>query len=340
MSDTVSIGGDGTVALRRGSRALRLASGAQQIGLAIANIVMLVVFSLIASDFFTGTNFDATGAAVAYTGIMSATATVVLVSGGLDLSVGGVLALAGQVLVWALAQGFPAVPAILLTVAAGVGCGLLNSAAAVGLGINPLIVTIGTAFLFRGFAGYWTNGTPTVVTNQTVLDVGTLNWLGIPVAVYLMLATFVAVWITLRFTRFGSDLYATGGNPLAARLAGLRIGRVQAAAYVISGASAAFAAVVLIGFQGASIPVSASATTSEGVELTVLGAVLLGGTGLLGGYGSVVGTLLGVILLSMLSSGLSLLGVEAFWQEISKGVALLLAVVIDDFRRRRQEVRG
>ncbi|PWU24067.1 MAG: hypothetical protein C5B48_07535 [Candidatus Rokuibacteriota bacterium] len=326
--------------LRGRRRTVQVVIGTQQLGLLIANIVLFVVLSLTASGFFTQTNFNATGAAIAYTGIMSATATIVLIAGGLDLSVGGVLALAGQVLVWSLGQGWSAAAAIMLTLAFGVGCGLLNSTLIVRIGLNPLVVTIGTAFLFRGLAGYWTNGTPTVVTNQTILDFGTLKWLGIPVAVDLMLGTFLAVWITLRFTRFGSNLYATGGNIIAARLAGLSTGRIQTAAYVISATSAGLATIVLIGFQGASIPVAASASASVGVELTVLGAVILGGTGLLGGYGSVIGTLLGVILLGMLSSGLALLGVEASWQEISTGIALLLAVVIDEVRRRRQEVRG
>ena len=326
--------------VRTRKRTVQLVAGAQQLGLLIANIALFVVLSLTASDFLTRTNFNATGEAIAYTGIMSATATIVLIAGGLDLSVGGILVLAGQVLTWALGQGWSAGPAILLTLVFGAACGLLNSSLIVGIGINPLVVTIGTAFLFRGFAGYWTSGTPTVVTNQTILDFGTLKWLGIPVAVYLMLGSFLAVWVTLRFSRLGSNLYATGGNLVAARLAGIAVGRIQTAAYVISAVSAAFATVVLVGFQGASIPVAASATASVGVELTVLGAVILGGTGLLGGYGTVIGTLLGVILLGMLSSGLSLLGVEAYWQEISKGLALLLAVVIDEVRRKRQEVRG
>ena len=205
----------------------------------------------------------------------------------------------------------------------------------VGFGINPLIATIGTAFVIRGIAQAWTNGGSTILENKTVLDFGSANWFGIPEATYLMLATFVVVWLVFHYTRFGSNLYAVGSNPQASRRGGLAVWRIQTMAYLLSAMSAAFAGLLLIGFQGASIPYAAI-----GIELTVLSAVILGGTGLAGGTGSVFGTLLGVILLAVLASGLLELSAPTYWQLITTGLVLVVAMTIDDVRRRRRETRG
>jgi ribose transport system permease protein len=204
----------------------------------------------------------------------------------------------------------------------------------VGLGINPLIATIGTGFVFRGVEEAWTNGASVGVENSTLLNLGSASWLGIPEATYLMLAVFFAVWFVFRYTRFGSNLYAIGSDPRASRRSGLAVARMQASAYILSGIAASVAGMVLIGFQGASIPVAAI-----GIELTVLAAVILGGTGLAGGTGSVVGTLLGVILLAMLASGLLALSAPSYWQLITTGAVLAISMAIDDIRRRRSALR-
>jgi len=293
------------------------------------------VLAAIAPGFLTVSNFRSTATLAAYTGIMSAVATLVLISGGLDLSVGAVAVLAGQAGALALHHGYSTGPAIGIALALGAGAGAANSCFIVGLGINPLIATIGTAFVFRGVAQAWTDASSTIIDNQTILDFGSKNWLGIPEATYLMLAAFVLVWLVFRYTRFGSNLYAIGSNPRASRRGGLSVWRIQSYAYLLSGMSAAFAGLLLIGFQGASIPYAA-----VGIELTVLSAVVLGGTGLQGGTGSVFGTLLGVILLAVLASGLLALGAPTYWQLITTGLVLAGAMTIDDLRRRRREVRG
>src|ERR1019366_2486427 len=145
-------------------------------------------------------------------------------------------------------------------------------------------------------------------------------------------ATFLAVWLIFRYTRFGSNLFAIGSSSRAARRSGLAVQRIQSMAYILSGMAASFAGLVLIGFQGVSIPFA-----SMGIELTVLTAVILGGTGLAGGTGSVFGTLLGVILLAGLASGLLELSAPSYWQLITTGLVLAVAMTIDDVRRRRRE---
>lgn len=308
--------------------------GSQASGLLVANVVLFTALSIGAPGFFTTANFESTATLAAYTGVMSAFATLVLISGGLDLSVGAVAVFAGQACAVALDNGWSTVEAIGAALGVGAGAGAVNAMFVVGLGINPLIATIGTAFVLRGLALAWTDGNSTIIEDQTILDLGSATWLGIPEATVIMLIVFAGVGFVLRFTRLGSNFLAAGSNPIATRRAGIAVWRTLTIVYVLSGMSAAFAGLMLIGFQGASIPYAA-----VGIELTVLSAVILGGTGLIGGSGSVVGTLLGVILLAILASGLTALSAPAYWALIVTGVVLILAMTIDDVRQRRNAVR-
>ena len=181
--------------LRRSRLRVQRFAGAQESGLLIANIVLFVVMAATAPGFLTEANFTSTAELAAYTGIMSAVATLVLISGGLDLSVGAVAVLAGQACALALNDGWSTATAIGAALALGLGCGFVNSAFVVGLGINPLIATIGTAFVFRGIAQAWTNGASTILENQTLLNFGSAKWFGVPEATYLMLTTFLVVWL-------------------------------------------------------------------------------------------------------------------------------------------------
>jgi ribose transport system permease protein len=266
---------------------------------------------------------------------MAAVETLLMIGGGLDLSVASVAVLAGQACAVALEHGWSTPAAIAAMLAMGAGAGAVNATFAVGFGINPLVTTLGTQFVFRGVAQAWTNGVPIGIENHVVLDIGSATWVGIPEATVAMAAFFVAVFVVLRYTRYGSNLYAIGSSARAARRAGIAVRRNQTIAYILTGVTAAVAGLVLIGFQGSSVPFSAI-----GVELTVLAAVVLGGTGLAGGTGSVFGTLLGVVLLAVVASGLLELSLPSYWQLIVTGVVLAAAVTIDDVQRRRRETRG
>lgn len=308
--------------------------GSQSSGLLGANIVLFTALAIGAPGFFTGANFESTATLAAYTGVMSAFATLVLISGGLDLSVGAVAVFAGQACAIALDNGWSTIGAIGAALAVGAGAGAVNATFVVGLGINPLIATIGTAFVLRGLALAWTDGNSTIIEDQTILDLGAATWIGIPEATFIMLGIFAAVGFVLRFTRLGSNFLAAGSNPIATRRAGVAVWRTLTIVYILSGMSAGFAGLMLIGFQGASIPYAAL-----GIELTVLSAVILGGTGLIGGAGSVIGTLLGVILLAIVASGLTALSAQAYWALIVTGVILILAMTMDDVRSKRRAVR-
>jgi len=308
--------------------------GSQSSGLLAANVALFVALAIGAPGFFSSANFESTATLAAYTGVMSAVATLVLISGGLDLSVGAVAVFAGQGCAIALENGWSTWAAIGAALAIGAGAGAVNAGFIVGLGINPLIATIGTAFVLRGIALGWTDGSSTIIEDQTILDLGAATWLGIPEATFIMLCVFAAVGFVLRFTRLGSNFLAAGSNAIATRRAGVPVWRTLTTVYLFSGVSAAFAGLMLIGFQGASIPYAA-----VGIELTVLSAVVLGGTGLVGGSGSVLGTLLGVVLLAIVASGLTALSAPSYWALIVTGVVLILAMAIDDVRHRRGALR-
>lgn len=308
----------------------------EQLGLSGMLVIACVVISMQSPYFLQGENFANIGTAVAVSGVMAAFTTIVLIGGGLDLSLGAVLVLAGWAMATALDAGYTAGAAIVFALVVGAGCGLVNGLLIVGVGINPFIVTIGTQFAFRGITYAWSGGgaKSTPVDDPTIVALGSDKLLGIPLPVFVLAAMFLLAFGLLRFTRFGSNVYAIGGNLAAARLAGVRVDRTRILIYVLSALSAAVAGILLIGISGAAIPIA-----GQGIELTVLAAVILGGTALMGGRGTVVGTLLGVLLLGVINNGLTLLSAPSYWQMIVQGAALLIAVVFDEVRRKRKETR-
>jgi ribose/xylose/arabinose/galactoside ABC-type transport system permease subunit len=183
--------------------------------------------------------------------------------------------------------------------------------------------------IVRGIAYVWTDALTQVFPGPNLRQLGTgrVLW-DIPISVLIMLTVFFAVWLTLRFTTFGRSLFAVGGNPRAALLAGIDVGRVQLAAYIISGLSAGFAGAILAAQLSAGSPQAAT-----GLELNAVAAVVLGGASLSGGRGRVWGTLLGALIMETLRNGLVLTDVSSFYQMIAWGLVLLLAVVIDQLRR-------
>ncbi|MET3577175.1 ribose/xylose/arabinose/galactoside ABC-type transport system permease subunit [Mesorhizobium robiniae] len=299
-------------------------------------LVLIVTLSWLTPYFLSPVNFANIGVAVSVTAIMAFVATIVLVSGGLDLSLGSVVALSGIALGQATAAGFSGEIAILAALGVGLGCGLLNSALIIGVGINPFIVTIGTQFLFRGLAHAWSSGggNAILVQDELISFLGNGRFLGLPMPIYIMLLVLLAVYVLMTFTRLGAHIYAIGGSESAASRSGVSVGRVRTIVYCTSSVSAAIAGVVLVGITGAGISVA-----GMGSELTVVAGVILGGTSLMGGRGTVGGTVLGVIMLGVLNNGLTLLGVPNYWQIIVQGLALLLAVLADELRRKARERR-
>ncbi|MBV9705665.1 MAG: ABC transporter permease, partial [Methylobacteriaceae bacterium] len=209
--------------------------------------------------------------------------------------------------------------------------GLVNGLFATRLRLNPLIVTLGTMSIVSGTALILTGGLTKPLMVPGFNWIGSGYVLGVPIPPILMMATYIVLAIVLRRTQFGRFVYAVGGNAEASRLIGLPVERVQIVLYVVSGVSGAVAGTMLAAMLGAAAPNAASQHL-----LTVIAAIILGGTSLYGGRGSVWGTLLAVLILGTLNNGLTLLDVSSFWQDVTRGIVLLLAVAVDQLRLRLQ----
>jgi len=296
------------------------------IGLVALYAAMVVTLSIASPYFLSVNNLLNILLAVAVIGVISVGMTMVIISGGLDLSVGAVVALVGV----AIALSHPVIgigPAVILGLLVGVAVGLINGLAVTSIGINPLIATLGTLSLARGLAFVFSGG-----LTQPVLDRGFGFWgrgfvLGIPVPVIVFAIVWALGYIVLRHTTLGRAIYASGGNPQASWLAGIRVGYVRRLVYLICSAGAAIGGTLLTSQLAAGAPQAAT-----GMELSVIAAVILGGASLSGGEGTLVGTLLGVLIMGTLNNGLVLLNVNPYYQEVARGVVLLLAVGLDQLR--------
>lgn len=268
-------------------------------------------------------------------GIIAVFSTMLMISGGLDLSVASTAALCG-VVIGALQVSLGLWPAVLIALATGALVGLINGLLVTFVGINPLITTLGMLSIARGLAFVFSNGLTIPVFDLSGEHMAAYNafarlsegrWLGLPYPVWVMLLLFVLGLIVLNLSSYGRAMYAIGGNEEASQLAALAVKRYRLAAYVLSGLSAALAAVFLTSRLYAADPRAA-----PGVELTVITAVVLGGTSLAGGQGNLLGTFLGVLILSSLLNGMKLQSTSTELQNIVQGLVLLLAVAIDQVR--------
>jgi ribose transport system permease protein len=290
-------------------------------------VVLLVVFSVLSEFFLTPRNLLNIGSNVAFIGLMAAAGTPLIIAGGLDLSVAAVAGLAGVMLALLTAAGVHIWAAAALALAMGAGVGLVNGLLTSFLRMNPLIVTLATMSIIGGAALILTGGLTKPVSDPSFSWIGSGRVGGVPVPAILMVLVYILLAILLRTTHFGRHVYAVGGNPDAARLIGLPVARVQIMLYIISGISGAVAGSMLAAMLGAAAPNAASPHL-----LTVIAAIILGGTSLAGGRGSVWGTLIAVLILGTLNNGLTLMDVSSFWQDVTRGVVLLLAVAVDQIR--------
>ncbi|MBX3064602.1 MAG: ABC transporter permease [Anaerolineae bacterium] len=301
-----------------------------QVGLLASLFILCVVLALASPFFLLPQNLFNVARASSYIGIAAAITTMVLVSGGLDLSIGAVMALVGVVCAQLVNAHIPWFVVVMAGLIVGGIVGAANGILVAGVGINPFIVTIGTQFFVRGIAYALVRGQELIITEPNFLFIGQGNILGVPFPAVLMVLVFLLVGWLMRYTRFGKHIYAIGGSLSASRLAGIPVNRRRMQAYILSGVFAALAGIVLAGFTGSGLAYAAS-----GTELTIVAAVILGGTSLLGGRGTVTGTLLGVLLLGVINNGFVLLRIPSYWQYAVQGAALLLAVVVDEVRAKR-----
>lgn len=313
----------------------------------IALAALVALFSVLSPEFLTSGNLTILIKHVAINAILATGLTFVILSGGIDLSVGSVAGLCGMIGGGLISQGlvlqsfgvavFPqAWLVIAVSLLAGMGIGAVNGWLVSRLRIAPFIATLGMLYVARGAALLMSSGAtfPNLAGNPSLGNQG-LSWLGtgaligIPMPIWFMAILAGAGAFVAARTPFGRQIYAIGGNERAAVLAGIRVARVKCRTYVISGFCAALVGLIIAAQLGAAHP-----ATGETFELNAIAAVVLGGTSLTGGRGTIGGTLIGAFVIGVLADGLVLLGVSEFWQMVIKGLVIVVAVVLDQFQKR------
>ncbi len=265
-------------------------------------------------------------------GIVAIGMTFVILTAGIDLSVGSVVALSGVIMALLLHAGVPVWAVLLLNFAFGVLVGVFHAFSITRIGMAPFIVTLATMAMARGLTMVLSDG-------KTIFDfppefeffgAGQIGPIAVAVIIFLLYALLAE--LLLRGTVLGRNIYAVGSNPRAAALSGIRTERVLYFVYIVSGFSCALAGLVLTGRLGAAMP-----TAAMGYELDAIAAVIIGGASLMGGKGTILGTVIGVLLIGVINNGMNLMNVPPFWQSFLKGAVIYLAVMIDSLKNRQRE---
>jgi L-arabinose transport system permease protein len=286
--------------------------------------------ALCVPHFASWTNTEGLLLSVATVGMVSCTMLFCLASGNFDLSVGSVVACSGVVAAVVMQRSDSVLVGVLAGLASGALVGLTNGLVVARLAINPLITTLATMQIVRGFAYIASQGKAVSIAHESFFALGNSTWLSLPVPVWICAGFFVVFGFLLAHTVFGRDTLAIGGNEEAAHLAGIPVVRTKVAIFVLQGLVAAFAGIVL-----AARMTSGQPKVAEGFELEVISACVLGGVSLTGGVGSMGAVIAGVLIMGIVQNAMNLLNVEPFWQYVARGLILLGAVLFDRLRQRR-----
>lgn len=295
----------------------------------LVGLVAVCVAMVFASDsFLSAANLENVLRQVSINAIIGVGMTCVILTGGIDLSVGSVMALSGTLAAGLLVAGANGAAALAAGIGVGVALGAANGLFVAFAGMPPIIVTLATMGIARGLALIYTGGYPIDWLPDWVRFFGSGKVLGVQMPVLTMLAVYALAWLMLERMPFGRYVYAIGGNEHATRLSGVRVSRVKLAVYTFAGLTSALAALVLTGRL-----MSGQPNAGGGFELDAIAAVVMGGTSIAGGRGSIVGTLVGALLLGVLNNGLNMIGVNPYVQNVIKGAIILLAIYIGRERR-------
>lgn len=293
-------------------------------------VALFVGLAIASPHFLTGTNLSSVVRQTAVINIMALGMTMIIICGGIDLSVGSILAMGGLLGAMAMEKGWPVGVGVAVGVATGMLCGWVNGFLTTQLRINPFIVTLGTLGIVRGLALIISNGLPVHQLPKSFAYLGEGTVLHVPFVLYVLIACAVIVHVILEHTKLGRYAFAIGSNQEAALYAGVNIGLVTVAIYTLGG--------MLTGLAGmieASRLMTGQPTAGQGYELQAIAAVVIGGGSLRGGEGTVVGTLVGALIMGLLANGSDLLGISPYLQQAIIGAVIILAVAIDELRKRR-----
>ncbi|MCP4383941.1 MAG: ABC transporter permease [Hyphomicrobiales bacterium] len=303
----------------------------REVGIAVPLILILILVAIVNPVFYNTGNLVNVLRQTSFTFIIAVPMTIVLVAAGLDLSVGSVLALAGVTTGLALLAGVPIWLAILIGIGTGMVVGGISGLLIARFSIPSLIVTLGMMYIARGLVQVLTRGKPIYPLPDDFNFIGQ-GFVGeIPIVVIVAAAVGVAGHILLGRTVFGRSVYAVGGNRETARVSGINVNRILIWVYVMTGAGAALSGVLTTARLG-----SALANTGLGMELQVIAAVIIGGTSMFGGSGTIIGTFIGVLFMNVLANGMVLMKVSVFWQLVVIGAIIIVAVGVDQYNRKRR----
>ena len=312
---------------RKRGRGLSILFGLTLLGLLLV-LWMLLAFST--HSFWTSNNISNLLRQGSMTAILAVGQTFVIITGGIDLSVGAVVGFSSVIIAWLLQAGVPLWLAILLTLLLGMAIGAFHAFGIVRMGLPPFIITLATLTALRGIGLLITNGSTINITNDDFTSFSLADFLGIPSLFWMVIVVAIPAYILLHHSRWGRYLFAVGSNREAARLSGVNVDKMIYIAYILSSTFAAFVGILLASRIGIG-----NATQAEGWELQAIASSVIGGTSLFGAVGNVHGPLLGAFILATINNGANLLNLNSFWQRLITGALIIMIEFSDQLRRRR-----
>lgn len=306
---------------------IKLADMLKNYGIILAFILICAVLSILSPVFLSVNNIINVIRQTSIYGIMAVGMTFVILTGGIDLSVGSILGISGAICAGMLKAGNPILAVVLATLGVGIACGLVNGLFVTAGKITPFVVTLGMMSIARGFSLIYTKGYPISGFSPSFRVIGSGYVLGLPIPIIIFLVIVVIAYIVLTQTKLGRYTYAIGGNEETVRLSGINSNFYKTLVYVISGATAGISALILTSRLNSAEPVAGS-----GYEMDVIAAVVIGGGSLSGGRGSIWGTFIGSLLIGVLNNGMNLLGISPYFQQVVKGLIIIGAVWLDRLR--------
>jgi len=315
------------VAMNNNNKQIKALLLKPEVGTLLAIVVLSLFLTVTTTSFLTVGNLIFVARGFSFIAIAAMGVCFVIITGGIDLSIGSVMGLCGVLAAYLSGLGLNPFLVLFTSLGVGFGIGLLNGALIAKIGLAPFIVTLGMLSIGRGFVYVITQGWPLQTFVPSLLFLGQGFFLGLPMPVWIMIIILIIIHMVLKYSTFGWYVYSIGGNEEAARLSGVRVERIKMLAYALCGLLAGFSGILLTARLGVG-----EATAGMQYELNVIAAAVIGGVSLSGGKGSAISALFGAALMGILRNGLVLHGVSAFWQQVVIGTVIILAVLMDKLR--------
>lgn len=314
-----------------GVNVLRIITGKREFAVSIFVVIIFVLLTFTTDTFFAINNFKSILSSLSLEAIIAVGMMVVMVGGGFDLSVGSTMAFSGMVLNMCLLLGLGIPLSIIFALLAGCLVGVINGLLVAKLKINPFIATLGTMGIFRGLAMVISNRYSSFQTPQFFSDLGSLKLLGLGINIWLMIFIVIVFDILMRKNSIFRQFYYVGGNPESARISGINVDRVKMSSYIIVGFFSSIVGVLTVARMHLALP-----TVGANTNLDVVTAVIIGGASLFGGQGTIIGGVLGILLMNLIRVGLVLLHIDAEWQRLIIGAILIVAVAVDVISKKQK----